>query len=42
MLAPMEDPTPSGRGQVEWTAVVVAVLLFIAMVFAFGRGFRLW
>jgi hypothetical protein len=42
MLAPTEDPTPPGRGPIEWTAMAVVVLLFLAMVFAFGRGFRVW
>jgi hypothetical protein len=42
MTAPIEDPTPTGRGPTEWIAVVVVVLLFFAMVFAFGRGFRIW
>jgi len=42
MIGPIEYPTATGRGFLEWAAVVIAILLFIAMTFAFGRGFSIW
>jgi hypothetical protein len=42
MIAPIEHPKPTGRGFPEWAAVAIAILLFIAMIFAFGRGFSIW